>query len=233
MYILGDHANLEICRPDGSRFRLEDAIEGHPNKQLHSTKVVSLSDVIMCSFYPTGFYAAFKIPITCLNNEVISPELVFGPRYLSLKEQLENTDTIDKKKKVLDDFFSKYFLSQPSFRENGIEILQKIIMHSKGNVHVDKLFRSFGQSRRTMERHFLKEVGVGSKYFCRILRFDHSHALKRKYPDKSWNEILYTCGYFDQSHYIREFKIFTGSSPEIYLKEKNINMDLFLGKHPL
>jgi AraC-like DNA-binding protein len=231
MYILDADSDLEIITFDGRREILKDAIEGHPNEQLHSTQVKRKLNLIMCSFYPSRFYQTFNIPIHHLNNQLVLPENIFGNAYKGLKEQLHNTPAYSKKAEVLDEFFKCYFNNNHCRKANTIDYLQHIILHKKGNININTLYESFGKSRRSMERHFLEEVGVGPKYFCRILRFNHSYALKRKYPTKSWNEILYLCGYYDQSHYIRDFKGFMGISPDSYFQERHSNLDVFTGKN--
>jgi AraC-like DNA-binding protein len=230
MYILDSDSDLEVLTFDGKREVLKDSIEGHPNEQLHSTQVKRRLNLIMCSFYPSNFYQTFNIPIHHLNNQLIMPENIFGNAYKGLKEQLQNTPAPFKKAEILDEFFKCYFLKNLSCRTNAISQLQHLILYNKGNINIQTVYESFGKSKRSMERNFLKEIGVSPKYFCRILRFNHSYALKRNYPNKRWNEILYFCGYYDQSHYIRDFKGFMGISPDSYFQARQSNLDVFTGK---
>jgi AraC-like DNA-binding protein len=156
------------------------------------------------------------------------PENIFGNAYKSLREQLKNTPCNLKKVEILNQFFKNCFTK---FNDtNAINNLQHVILDNRGNININSLYMSFGKSRRSLERNFLEEIGVCLKYFCRILRFNYSYALKRRFPDKNWNEILYTCGYYDQSHYIREFKSFMGISPDAYFLDKHANLDVFTGR---
>jgi AraC-like DNA-binding protein len=230
MYILDTDSDLEVLTFDGKREILKDAIEGHPNEQLHSTQVKQKSNLIMCSFYASSFYQTFNIPIHQLNNQLIMPENIFGNAYKDLKEQLQNTPAQFKKVEVLNAFFKRYFINVNSLRTNPISHLQHLILYNKGNININTVFEAYSKSRRSMERNFLEEIGVGPKYFCRILRFNHAYALKRNYPDKSWNEILYLCGYYDQSHFIRDFKGFMGIPPDSYFNQRGSNLDVFTGK---
>jgi AraC-like DNA-binding protein len=230
LYIIFEDSDLTILTADGKRAILKDALEGHPNEQVHSTQVNHKMNLVMCSFYPASFYQTFNFPIRYLNNQLITPENIFGYTYHSLKEQLQNTISDFKKKELLDQFFERYFLNQKFYKVSPVGILQAAILQHKGNINVSSLYASFGRCRRSMERDFLEQVGVGPKYFCRILRFNNAYALKRKYPDQSWNEILYTCGYYDQSHYIKEFKGFMDVSPETYFQGKHSSLDVFTGK---
>ncbi|WP_317162601.1 helix-turn-helix domain-containing protein [Myroides albus] len=72
-------------------------------------------------------------------------------------------------------------------------------------------------SERTLERLVKQYVGMSPKVYSRIIRFQANLNLLRESSFKSLTELTYESGYFDQSHYIREFKTFTGSTPKQYL----------------
>jgi len=230
LYITGEDSDLTIITSDGKRAILKDSIEGHPNEQVHSTQVNKKLNLIICSFYPSSFFQIFRFPIQYLNNKLTAPENIFGNQYYSLREQLLHITDNFKKKEILYHFFSKFFPTPNSYLLNPISIVQETILQYKGNIKVSSLYNTFGKSQRSLERNFLEQVGVGIKYYCRILRFNNAYALKRKYPEKSWNEILYTCGYYDQSHYIKEFKSFVEIPPETYFQGKHFSLDVFTGK---
>ncbi len=72
---------------------------------------------------------------------------------------------------------------------------------------------------RQFERKFKQFSGFSPKLFSRIIRFQS--AIK-KYDDKKMplTEIAYECGYYDQSHFIHDFKEFSGYSPMQYFSGK-------------
>ncbi|RYX85128.1 AraC family transcriptional regulator, partial [bacterium] len=230
LYIVGEDSDLTIITSDGKKVVLKDSIEGHPNEQVHSTQVDKKMNLIICSFYPSTFFQLFRFPIHYLNNKFTAPENIFGNQYFSLREQLLNTTDNLKKKEILDHFFAKIFSTLKLSILTPISVVQQTILQNKGSIRVNSLYKTFGKSQRSLERDFLEQVGVGVKYYCRILRFNNAYATKRTYPEKSWNEILYTCGYYDQSHYIKEFKCFVGTSPEVYFQEKHVSLDVFNGQ---
>jgi AraC-like DNA-binding protein len=73
-------------------------------------------------------------------------------------------------------------------------------------------------SPRYLQRLFLQYTGVTPKLYHKINRFQLSLKLVAK-KDSSLTSIAYDCGYFDQSHFIREFKSFTGVTPSAYTAE--------------
>lgn len=76
--------------------------------------------------------------------------------------------------------------------------------------------QDLGLSERSLERLFLTYVGITPILYTRICRFQASLRLLRQGKARSLTDIAYTLGYFDQSHFIRDFKLFSGASPGIY-----------------
>ena len=70
-----------------------------------------------------------------------------------------------------------------------------------------------GKSQRSFIRGFAAEVGLTPKLFLRIRRFNRAFALARAAPGMDGAELALACGYFDQSHLIRDFKQFAGLTP--------------------
>lgn len=71
-----------------------------------------------------------------------------------------------------------------------------------------------------MERAFLKYVGYTPKHYYRIVRFNK--ALRQMHESKkSLTSICYDCDYYDQSHFIKDFRQFTGTTPKHFQTENN------------
>lgn len=91
-------------------------------------------------------------------------------------------------------------------------------MEQKGKCKVSELAKNLNISDRTLHRIFLKEVGINPKDYLKIIRFNHACKLMSAYPDIDWFEIIYNCGYYDQMHFIREFKYIMKATPDYFLK---------------
>jgi AraC-like DNA-binding protein len=89
------------------------------------------------------------------------------------------------------------------------------ILASGGQISPDKLAQCAGLTARQLERRFQVSVGVSPKFLCRIVRFRAIFdCLQSRAP---WPSIALDCGYFDQSHLIRDFKQFAGQTPTAFL----------------
>jgi AraC-like DNA-binding protein len=103
------------------------------------------------------------------------------------------------------------------------------ILSGNGMVDIESVATSLSITRRHLEREFKKIVGLTPKYFSRIVQFNFIfEAMQRK--DNSWVDVALNSGYFDQSHFIRNFKAFTGESPAQYGFDKKNLANFFLRK---
>lgn len=83
----------------------------------------------------------------------------------------------------------------------------------RGNVHIERVARAVGITRRHLERRFKDEVGLGVKQLARITRVHAALRLMDRQPSWSGAEISAECGYSDQAHLIRECRSLTGRTP--------------------
>jgi len=88
----------------------------------------------------------------------------------------------------------------------------------RGRVSIDALAVHVGVTRRHLERRFRDQVGISPKRLARLARFQHALGLIDR-PDsrRQGAQTAATCGYADQSHFVREFRELTGHSPDAYL----------------
>ena len=64
-------------------------------------------------------------------------------------------------------------------------------------------------------------------YYRKIIRFNKAAQLLLNDSENSLTEISYTCGYFDQAHFIKDFKEFGGISPSEFLRYKTNGSDFY------
>lgn len=113
--------------------------------------------------------------------------------------------------------------------QNPLEGVLELIFNSNGMSPVSELVTTARLSERQLERLFKKYIGLSPKYYSRIIRFNYIFELI-KAKASSWTEIVYQSGYYDQSHFIRNFKAFTGEDPSSYFFEEDNMANFFLMK---
>ena len=100
-----------------------------------------------------------------------------------------------------------------------IKLAINLILKTNGTISIKELRDKLFVSERTLERNFLKEIGVTAKQFAKIIQF--SSALQQMTDTDYVNltDIGYDSGFSDQSHFIRSFKRYTGKTPKEYLQQ--------------
>jgi AraC-like DNA-binding protein len=106
-----------------------------------------------------------------------------------------------------------------------------LITESKGQISVEALTSELRISGRQLERKFNQHVGLSPKAFCRVTRcrqvmsrIENSH---RPSGRPSGCDLAYACGYYDQTHLIREFRSFTGRTPASYQRVQPVGFFLY------
>ena len=93
-----------------------------------------------------------------------------------------------------------------------------MIYKSGGNIRIKELLSELHISQSAFEKRFRKAVGASPKKFASIVRFKNT--ICNYDPKKSLTNLGYETGFYDQAHFIKEFKNFTGDSPDIFFKNR-------------
>ncbi len=88
-------------------------------------------------------------------------------------------------------------------------------------------------NERQLERKFQALVGVSPKFLCRILRLQKVFKTVELNPAVNWSFIASECGYYDQAHFIHDFKDFSGQNPSAYFSEDREMSEYFTRKNRL
>ena len=104
------------------------------------------------------------------------------------------------------------------FYEYNETILNSIeqIRASCGRTSVKEIYSTLEVSKSKLEQHFNREVGLTPKEFCKIQKINCFINSYLEDPSQSLTELTYLCGYYDQSHLIKDFKYFLNTSPKKY-----------------
>ena len=102
-----------------------------------------------------------------------------------------------------------------------------LIEEAKGQISVEALSSSLGVSSRQLERKFTQHLGLSPKAFCRVTRFRQVKLLLENFGETSGCDLAYACGYYDQTHLIREFRLFTGHTPARYERIQPVGFFLY------
>jgi AraC-like DNA-binding protein len=166
---------------------------------------------VLVYFTETGFTHFASHPTNELFNLSISLIDIFDKNKVNEIENKLATSITDKQRiKIVEQFL----LSQLKNIQTDKLIIEavKLIYQSKGTIQVKKLNQKLFISQSPFEKRFRKVVGATPKKFASIIRFNA--VLDNLDKTKSLTEICYENNFFDQAHFIKDFKQFTGVTPE-------------------
>jgi AraC-like DNA-binding protein len=109
-------------------------------------------------------------------------------------------------------------LPTPYTAPNPVQRAIEAIAAANGSADLDSMARQANLSGRQFRRRCLEESGLTPKHLCRVLRFRHAcrmaHvAAQSNENGVNWSAIALEAEYFDQAHFIRDFRQFTGLTP--------------------
>ena len=207
-----------------------DGIGGHQTDGDLVIQTPKNLKLIFCIFRPFGFYRLFKIPIHLLNNKVVPLEVFLGKRTPEFKEKVLSAPSDETKIRMVDDFFGSLVRQLHTPYRSAVEFAQDLMLQNNGLVNIENLSNQLNISRRSLERHFSENVGMSPKYYARVLRFNYAFGLKRANPALDWFDIIYDCGYFDQTHFIKDFRHFTGEPPVAFYSKPHPIDSVYVGR---
>ena len=188
---------------------------------------------IFCvQFKSNGIFAIFGIPQKILINAIFPLEDILGDKNnLLLTEQFQSSSDIFEMATYMNAFLVKMYLGQKhKVYTSIIANIANLLLHYKGVVSLDTLAHHGSMSVRNFERRFINEVGISPKLYARITRFYNALENKMLHPHKNWTEIAYDNGYYDQSHFIKEVKLFSSKSPDELFKHTPPPTESFIEK---
>ncbi len=168
---------------------------------------------VLVLFKEAGAAPFFRQPLHELFRESISLDnFMLRSELLLLEEKLCEASTGPGKINVVEDFLIARM--KPHENDPLVMAALSLIHKNKGNIRITELAKQLHTSQSPLEKKFRKVIGASPKKFASIVRIKNTIA--HYTPGESLTGLGYEAGYYDQAHFIKEFKTFTGQTPESY-----------------
>ena len=167
-------------------------------------------------FQPGGLNRFLNIPITELFDNGYSAREIIGREVEELLDKSHDTISLHE----LDSIVQSYFLKKLSQIKEPLPIdfaLQQLLVNH--NTNIDRIAEMACMSIRTFERKCKERLGMSAKMYARIARFHKAYKMLENRSIISWPDLTYEVGYYDQAHFIKDFKEFARVTPTILHKE--------------
>jgi AraC-like DNA-binding protein len=209
-----DSSNPDHCR------RHSGAVVSGPYRSFLMIDPVQHESIIGVHFRPGRAVPVLGLPASEVADAHVDLETLWGRAAAELRERLCTAATPAKRFAVLEEVLLRR-LRHPPRRHGAIPVVLDAFERADLAVRVRDLARRVGLSQRRFIQLFTAEVGLTPKLYGRVRRFQRARELVRTATDPDWAAVAAACGFFDQSHLIRDFGEFSGLSPAAYLNQRS------------
>lgn len=224
------HKQTPLYIPELKTSQSEFSISGQVNYPSHLYADGNV-EMIVVVFQPYVLKAFLNMPISLLHNQEISGYDIENAKLKQLAAQIFNYEDTNSCITIIEQWLlSRITDALTSKTTCNLKRIASAIqqLFTMPTISVTELASTVCLSKKQFERLFNELVGANPKEYARIVRFQKSLKLLQYYTeDANLAQIAYQCGYADQSHFIREFKQFSGYTPLSLLNVCKPYYDLF------
>jgi len=209
--------------PEGSDFITHPFIElwGQITRPL-PVRSIGKNTMLGIRFFPHAAAYFLHEQVGLFNNQVLDLCDVSGEAVRVLHSRLLEAATWNKRIELIEEFLLRS-LSRSESKLSKAAVVSDIMNELRREDffdNIENVASRYGITSRYLQKLFLQYTGLTPKLYSKINRFQNSLRLVTK-KDISLTSVAYDCGYFDQSHFIREFKSFTGLTPSGYAHDSS------------
>ena len=175
--------------------------------------------LICIRLYPFAVRILLGVDPNVLKDDCYDLRLVKNVDTQHTLEKLKQLEDWSDIIEVLADYFNELLKNASINPDYRIKLAINLILNANGAISIKKLREKLCVTERTLERHFLKEIGVTAKQFAKIIQFRSAMKQMTETDYINLTEIGYDSGFADQSHFIRSFKKYTGKTPKKFLQQ--------------
>lgn len=176
-------------------------------------------DAIGIRFKAGGAYKFFDEEINSLCDKNINYDESFW-NFDFLYKELITKESNQERIEVVEKFLIKRLNASKKVNSKYTFDIVNFINEKKGDISIECLCEQFSLSKRQIERIFKKEIGLSAKLFSRIIRMRNVRDTLSSLEIENLTSTGYNNGFFDQAHFIKEFKSFMNETPKNYYQNK-------------
>ena len=166
-------------------------------------------------FRPGAFLPFLGAPVGTITDRTFPAEQVWGPAAAALAGEMAGMPRVEQLISAVEAFL----LARWPREDPQVELVGRIVaalLHDREIARVEDVARGFDIRPRTLQRLFARYVGVSPRWVLRRYRLHEAAAALAQQQDRPWADVAAELGYFDQSHFIRDFTGAIGMTPVAY-----------------
>lgn len=227
----------EITLPDGSidlvidlkqdtirlrdRLRRDSSLTGAvligPHSEFYVIDTSLESAVIGIRFKPGGIRPFVSMPLTELHNMRLPLDLLWGNESAGIRDKLLETDSTEGRFRELERWLISLAV-RPFTQHPAVRFALDEFQSSPCAGIVGKVVDRTHFSHKHFNHLFKEEIGLTPKRLFRLHRFQRALCVIDDGRNMDWAALAVSCGYYDQAHFIKDFRDFSGLNPSDYRK---------------
>ncbi len=204
-------------RDDSSELMPKSFIHGQL-KEFIEIEATGKTGILSIRFHPNGLRPFMAFDINEITGQTLSLQDLWEKEGEILEEKILNAASNEHRISLLEIFLLNK-LKRAVENDSVIEHCVNSIIKNDGNISISKLANNLNIGRRHLERKFISIVGISPKLLSRIIRFQNTLNLIEHEKFSNLTMVAYKSGFYDQAHFIKDFKEFTGLNPKQYFSE--------------
>lgn len=173
------------------------------------------TDFISISFKPGGLSPFVNFPVADFTAAIVPLQIFRSYVFTQMEEEVFEIKELEEKIRRIEQLLLKG-LYENAERLNRLMDFMPLLRSVNNYPSVSHFLERYTVHKRKLQRDFDHHVGVSPKFLQRVLRFKKALTLFYAAKVRSLTELAYECGYYDQAHFINEFKSFAGITPREY-----------------
>ncbi|HEX5809249.1 MAG TPA: AraC family transcriptional regulator, partial [Anaerolineales bacterium] len=181
------------------------------------------SHMLIVAFKKGKGFPFYRLPMRELTDVVLEANLVFGRSFDDLREQLLTAKSVDRMFQLVEVFLLRQSgdAIEDSISARCVDYALLGIVHCSTSQYLHQLSDRIGYSQKHFIQLFKDQVGVSPKQYLRIMRFQKAIAAIENHAFIPWSSLALECGFYDQAHFINDFRYFSGFTPNAYVTRKS------------
>jgi|SRR5690554_2148534 len=182
-------------------------------------------------FYPYGFANFVTMPIKNLaNKETPIAELFGQPTADELEQKIIHATDTQQRIEIIETFLLNK-LNEKATIDNIVKSTIDALLATGGSASINAILKEDLSKRRQLERNFVKQIGISPKQLAKVIRLQSALKMVLNQKTETLTQIAYESEYYDQNHFIKDFKEFTGTTPKEFLADDTLELSsLFYSK---
>ncbi len=221
VFNFGDPARASFADDSFNELKINHVSLVGPLRKMLNYEVSAKTDIIAVVFQADGFYRLFQLPMNHLNGgNIIDPDVFFQTNiFNTLWKTLKNLPLLHERIRLLQDFALS--LTNPENDDLNSLITKVSYFDNTAIQPVRAIAMNEEVSERTIQLRFKKELGYSPKELMRFIRFKQviSTIMQLEIKEIDWYTLVEEFGYHDQSHLIKDFHQYLGTTPQKFVRE--------------